>query len=853
MEIANLFKHYTLKLFSPSSIVRKKYDAFKVLLENDKRAHELMAELEEIYYDQIRVDFKIIETKYNELSSCVKTIIDSLITMSPKGYTELMSYFKKIDSYVRFMLEPPKINASSPFTKDLKEISGEDYMLVGGKAFNLSKMVRDLRLNVPPGFVITTKSFIRFMEYNNLRKFIGERLIELDIKSSKSLESISKAIISEISKASIPPEVEEKILSALESTQWTTKTGTRFAVRSSAVGEDSRSSFAGQYKTLLNIKPQDVLSAYREIIASKYSPRALYYRVNYGLSDEETPMAVLVLEMIDATSSGVMYTVDVEEDQQETLTIHSTWGLGELLVSGEVSPDTIKVAKSAPPKIVEKKVAVKRKQMVFADGGSTKIVDVEKQKQAKPSIDDHTIVKLASHGIELEKYYGEPQDVEWALDKGGKLFMLQSRLLKIDEVEENIDSCTCDTVPNKILLSGGDKACSGIAAGKVYKIKEDKDIESIPEGAVLVARNASPHYVKVMDRLSAVVTDMGSTAGHFASVAREFGVPTLVNTGKATSKLEHGQEVTVYAGAKLVYKGIAQSLLQCPCAQRNLLEDSPFIRKLRYIINFISPLKMTDPEHESFQVQGVRSIHDIIRFTHEKAVQEMFFLGNKRIRKLGGAKKLVSSIPMFFYVLDVGGGIKPGLEDAKTVTIEDVVSIPMKAVFRGLTHPGIKWGDFTHFDWGEYDRIVMSGGIISAEAAMFASYAIVSEDYLNLNLKFGYHFVIVDSLCGDKPNSNYILFRFSGGGADFYQRSLRAEFLKSVLSRLGFKVNTKLDLVDGQLKGETPENVVEKLDIIGRLLGATRLMDMYIKDDKPIEYYVEEFMKGKYHFATAED
>ncbi len=856
MYISNLFKHYTLKIFSPGSAVKNKYNAFKSLLENDKRAHELMAELEEIYYDQVRVDFKAIEAKYDELSGCVRTIIDCLTIMSPRSYSELKSYFKKIDSYVKFMLQPPVIRNSAPLVKRLAKINKDDYALVGGKAYNLARLAGNLKVPTPPGFVITTRSFQRFIEHNRLKEFIGKKLTTLDIKSSESLESTSKEIISRIEESTVPQDVRDEIEKALESTEWSETGSERLAVRSSAVGEDSRSSFAGQYKTLLNVRPDNVVSAYKDIIASKYSSRALYYRVNYGLSDDETPMAVLVLEMIDALSSGVMYTLDIEHGDESLLAIHSIWGLGELLVSGEVSPDIVKIKKGDSPRIVEKKVAHKDKQMVFSGDNSTKITRVEKNRQDEASLDDETAIALAGYGIRLEEYFCEPQDVEWVIDKSGRLYLLQSRLLKIDQAEETGESpdiCTCDAASNKILLSGGDCACSGIAAGKVHKVAEDKDIERTPSGSVLVARNASPHYVKVMDRLSAVVTDVGSTAGHFASVAREFGVPMLVNTQDATSRLEHGKEVTVYAGAKLVYEGIARELLECPCAQRNLIADSPFIRKLRYIINFISPLKMTDPEDESFHPQKVRSIHDIIRFAHEKAVQEMFLMGSKRIRKLGGAKKLTSDIPMLFYVLDVGGGLKSGLEDSKTVSIEDVISYPMKAVFKGLTHPGIKWGEFTHFDWGEYDRIVMSGGIISPESTMFASYAIISEDYLNLNLKFGYHFVILDSMCGDKTSSNYIMFRFSGGGADFYQRSLRAEFLKSVLSRLGFKVDTRLDLVDGQLKGETREKVEEKLDMIGRLLGATRLMDMYMKDNKPIDYYVDEFMNGKYHFATLED
>jgi len=147
----------------------------------------------------------------------------------------------------------------------------------------------------------------------------------------------------------------------------------------------------------------------------------------------------------------------------------------------------------------------------------------------------------------------------------------------------------------------------------------------------------------------------------------------------------------------------------------------------------------------------------------------------------------------------------------------------------------------------------MSGGIISAESAMFASYAVLSHDYLNLNLRFGYHFVILDVICGDKAEDNYILFRFSGGGADIAKRMLRADFLNGILDRLGFKVDMKIDLVDGELKGGETKSIEQTLDIIGRLLGATRLMDMYLRDSSMVECYVEEFMNGRYHFATVEE
>jgi pyruvate,water dikinase len=203
-------------------------------------------------------------------------------------------------------------------------------------------------------------------------------------------------------------------------------------------------------------------------------------------------------------------------------------------------------------------------------------------------------------------------------------------------------------------------------------------------------------------------------------------------------------------------------------------------------------------------------------------------------------------------VVDVGEGLKEGSAEKEEVNIEDTTSVPMRAIFKGLTHPDIHWGQFTHFDWAEFDRIVMAGGIISPESPMFASYAIVAKDYLNINLRFGYHFVIVDTICSDQAEENYAMIRFAGGGADFYQRSLRARFLKSVLERLGFEVDQKSDLVDGELKEEDKRALEQKLDMLGRLMGATRLMDMYLKDESMVETYVEEFMEGRYHFASSE-
>jgi len=853
MHITNMFKHWTSQIFFPTKVLMEKYEAFKSLLTNDQQVHVLMAEIEEIYYNQVRVDFKVIEDKYNDLSRYVFSMLKDFSRMCPSCYPDLKDYFKRFDSYVKFIFASKECNTSAPYIIALNKIPLDSQTLVGSKALNLSIIDRKLQLPIPRGIVITTNAFRYFIEFNDLRKSIDERLVMLDIDSAASLNIISHELVDIMMKTQIPSDMKEDILNAYDSLQKPAGKDVRLALRSSAVGEDTRSSFAGQYRTILNVSKNGMLDAYKAVIASKYSPRALYYRISYGLLDTETPMAVVALEMIDSAVSGIVYTEDIEDFNSRRLAIHSIWGLGELLVGGEVSPDIITVTKKDKPEIIRKQPGIKSRQMVFSPKNFTEIVPVDDEKQRLHSLDDASALILADWGMKLESHFKEPQDIEWCMDSDGRLFLLQSRPLRLEETDIKPIECKFEDIENNVMVSGGEMACPGIGAGKVFRADRESDLENLQEGTVLVAKNASPNYVTVMNKLNAVVTDTGSTAGHFSSVAREFGVPTLVNTGVATSRLIHGRDVTVHAEGRAVYDGIVQEMLESPCARRDLLSDSPFERKLKYIIDFISPLRLTDPHAESFAPEGSRSLHDILRFTHEKAVQEMFRMGDRRISKTGSAKKLISHIPMLFYIIDVGGGLRQNTKDRKTVKTDDVLSVPMNAVFKGLSHPEIKWSDFTHFDWAEYDKIVMSGGIISPEAAMFASYAVLSHDYLNLNLRFGYHFVILDTICGDKTEYNYILFRFSGGGADFEKRSLRADFLSGVLQRLGFDIDQKSDLIEGRLKNEDKKTTEHKLDMTGRLLGATRLMDMYLKDSKMVESYVEEFINGRYHFSSVEE
>ncbi|SMC94759.1 pyruvate, water dikinase [Desulfocicer vacuolatum DSM 3385] len=869
MLIKNLFRYWTYQLFSPETVLKEKYDAFKSLLAHDKAAHEHLAALEELYYHDKRHDFQAVIKVYEQFSRAVSGMVQSLFTMCPSGSRELGAYFKKFDFYIRFMLAPPAVDCSPPFTIPFNRAASFDEATVGKKTFNLSCLAAELHLPTPNGFVVTTHAFHYFMACNHLEKPINEKLAALDINDAQSLERTAADIKALILNAHLPCEISTAMNTAVEELQKQLPTDICMALRSSAVKEDGQASFAGQYLTLLNVNAMDIQESYKKIIAGKYASQALFYRINHGILDSETPMAVLILEMKDAVASGVMYTRDIADLTLDHMVIHSVWGQGELLVNGKISPDIIRISRKNPNSPFHTFCQEKQNQMGLVPntrhntGYGTCTIKIPPHKKNLLSLEEPDILTLARWGISLEKHFNHPQDIEWCKDISGVLFILQSRPLHVNKkIKDNTRKEQKTSLPHPkksytILCSGGQRVCSGIASGVVYKLDEkDARLEKMPWGSVLVVRHASPRLVTAIDKMAAVIMASGSSASHFSSIAREFGVPAMVNVRHGFDKLIHGHGVTVDADTGMVYDGILPSLPFKSSQSRSgngiAFKNSSFMLKLRYVMDFAAKLKLIDPGSPHFTPGGCRSLHDIVRFAHETAVKEMFFSGSRKGRPTRGAKKLIWSIPMLFYLMDVGNAFKTEVMDRATLTPDDIESLPMKWILKGLLTPGIHWSEATHFDWETHDKIVMSGGIIPADSPRFGSYAVVSKEYVNINFRFGYHFVILDTICTTRAGDNYILFRFSGGGGEPKGRQLRAAFIEGILTRLGFEVTVQSDLVDGEFKHGTLSEMKTILEIIGKLLGASKLMDMYIKKEQDMDFLIDGFMAGRYDFRQVQ-
>jgi len=435
----------------------------------------------------------------------------------------------------------------------LEEIRKEDIVSVGGKGASLGEMA-SLGLPVPRAFVVTAQAFRRFLVETGLEEKIFKSYDQLDVENNEALEKAADTAKTMVLKAKMPAIIKDEIRKSYKKMQ---KPDTIVAVRSSATAEDlPDASFAGQQETYLNIKGEAaLLVAVQKCWASLYGARAIYYRAKQGFDDHTVNIAVVVQELVHSEKAGVMFTSHPITGEPLTI-IEGSWGLGEAVVSGSVSPDKY-VFDQQKEKVVDRLISNK-KVAIIADGEhGTKLVDVDSARQDAQVLTDDEVAKLAMYGKITENHYGIPQDVEWGI-VAGTIYILQSRPITTIGNKKEASGMSGQKQDAQIILKG-QGAAPGIASGKVVVIRDVKDTGSVKEGDILVTRMTNPDMVPAMRKVAAIVTDEGGLTCHAAIVSRELGTPAIVGTKTATQVLKTGQLITVDGEKGLIYDGIVES------------------------------------------------------------------------------------------------------------------------------------------------------------------------------------------------------------------------------------------------------------------------------------------------------
>jgi pyruvate, water dikinase len=430
------------------------------------------------------------------------------------------------------------------YIKFFKEISLPDVPQVGGKNASLGEMHQNLApkgVNLPNGFATTSGSYYHFIDEAGIRHDIERVLHGLDVKNIRDLRKRGAKIRAIILKAELPKDFEAEIRQGYRELSKECGRGDLVvAVRSSATAEDlPNASFAGQQETYLNISGEEkVLQKTKECIASLFTDRAIAYRVENKFEHMKVALSVGVQQMVAVRSeaAGVMFTIDTETGFKNTVVINSIYGIGENIVQGRVSPDEFIVFKPTMA-ILKKKTGTKKEKMIPVAGSKTKNIAVSKKDQARYSITDKQVLTLATWAMEIEKHYGKPMDIEWALDEDdGKLYIVQARPETVQSRRNTNVIEEYKLLEKSNVITKGTSVGSKVATGKASRIMSIKDISSFKEGDVLVTEMTDPDWVPIMKKSSAIVTDKGGRTCHAAIISRELGIPCVVGTGNASQK-----------------------------------------------------------------------------------------------------------------------------------------------------------------------------------------------------------------------------------------------------------------------------------------------------------------------------
>jgi len=437
-----------------------------------------------------------------------------------------------------------------------KDLRTKDIPLVGGKCANLGEVSGILGIPVPDGFAVTAHAYGVFLKKTGADKKVESLLSQMDESDMESLEETSKKLRAYIESLPMPPEIERIIIDSFEKLcESAGKKDMAVAVRSSATAEDlPGASFAGLQDTFLNITRKNLLNSIKKCWSSLFTPRVISYRKEKGFSHSDILISVAVQQLLFSKASGVMFTLEPVSGAKDRVVINASWGLGEAIVSGQVTPDEYVVDKDKF-KIIEKQIVKKERQIVSDKTGGTKWETVPKDTRDVSALNDEEIVRLAQYGVKIEKHYGGPQDIEWAMDDSGELFILQVRPETIHGAEKEVKAKDTREVIEKDILVKGNGVSPGYASGAVKVILNAKDISKFQKGEILVTEMTTPDWVPAMKIAAAVITNLGGKTCHAAIVSRELGVPCIVGTENATKVLKTGDVVTVDGQRGFVFKG----------------------------------------------------------------------------------------------------------------------------------------------------------------------------------------------------------------------------------------------------------------------------------------------------------
>lgn len=808
------------------TIFQNRYQLFRRLLTANNNALQAMAELERMYYGNSSYRMSQINSKVTTIQINVYKMVNSLLEMAEGKYTRLEDILDEISHNLELILNEKPERQQGPFIMPLSEVSLEERELVGEKMARLGEVGR-LGLPVPTGFVLTASGTRKFL-HAKLIDEINRQLQIIDLENLDVLYAGCHTMQKLVCDTTIPPFLMKEINASFDRFF---KKDQKISTRSSALGEDSAGvSFAGLYATVLDVGREDLPSAIREVIASKYGPRAIAYRRRRGYRHVDIEMCVGCVAMVNSAVSGVLYTRDpnaTQADKGEEMRCNAVEGIGRGVVDGTRDAD-LYLLQHEPFSILERRLTGEH-----------------------PLLNEEQLRELAAAGRKLEKHFDTPQDVEWSFDHDGHLFILQSRPLQMQEHHEPVE--TGGSHPAPPLYHGGITASDGACCGRIVRVDKSEQAGTFPADAILYVEYPLPEWAPLLNRAAGVFSSGGNEAGHLATVSREFRIPALFGCGNVWQKIEEEhateEEFTLDATGRSIYPGRDETALRRPHVMPSPMTGSPVQLILSRALQLITPLNLNDPDSIRFKSPFCETLHDITRFCHEKSVLVMFDFGTSHQFPQAAAKRLTADVPLEWWVLDLADGLREGLDkETKTVSIDDVVSVPMLAIWRGIAAfpwtgpPPVSMRGLGSIIFQSTMRPELSPDVAAAKLNA-RNFFLISKYFCNLGVRLGYHYAMIEAWLSELRTESYLTFRFKGGAADMQRKAVRARLLADILERWDFSIELRGDALLARIKKMPIDFLEDRLMILGYLSLHARQLDMVMDRAETVEKYRQKFLQ----------
>jgi pyruvate,water dikinase len=815
---------------------------FRRILESNNRIIERIARLEQALGGEYIFDQAFLDSSLDQLSGLVREVIYSLNAISGQRYQGLYQRFTEIINHLADLAS----GGPGPYDRQLvlpyRLLHRDLDYLVGGKNAVLAEIGNQLQIATPDGFAITATAYHLCLASDGLGARIEAVLAEEGDNGAKA-----QAISELMQAAELPAELVAAVGEELAALKARQPEAAAVAVRSSAVGEDGIRSFAGQFLSRLDIPPElgPVLAAYRQLLASRFAAPVLDY-LGPTARAAEIPMAVAVQTMVAARCAGVLYTRDPARPAAEEMLVGAVFGHGAQLVDGSASADRYLLSRRHPFGLRHSEIIDRSSDPEFIATFAPQEMTSSGRRRGSALLLPEQLRELAEIGLLLEKSFDGPQDLEWGLGPHG-MVLLQCRTLALPVAPPPPpEAVAAELKRATVILHGrGQVVQLGIAAGPVVQVTPDTDPTTFPVGSIAVAHQASPRLSPIVRKAAAIITEIGSPTGHLATIAREYRTPALFGVNEACALLPAGREITIDVENREIYAGRIEGLVLSEAAEVDIYLQSEEVRTLRRMLRWIAPLNLIDPAAPDFTVDGCRTLHDLIRFCHEKAMDSLIRLHEEgQLLAAVPSLPLEVAIPIRIRIIDLDGGLARG-NLGEEVRPEQVRSRPFAALLAGMLREGF-W-DREPVPFGFKDLMGSLGRpltqIVNPPGYSGGNLAIIAADYVNLSLRLGYHFNVIDAFLSEEVEDNYIYFRFVGGFAEEHKRCRRLDLLAMILASLHFKVERQGDLLIGKAKILSPAEMTETLTRLGELVAFSRQLDVRMGEDGAVDNYYQLFLE----------